>query len=455
MNTVNAAPAPDLAHCPDSTVHLLPFGAGSSEELQREVAGALRTQCSFAELVDRTWESVAERPSCTHRRIILARNADHFRRIVTTAEEEWSYQAVVQSGRSLVMMISGLGERPTTAGDSLYSTHRLFRSEIDSLSDQLDAEFRVDPRDHLGRSPNGGYDESFRAMFKRQPTPADRDPAQTRLDQPTQFVLAYALARTWLDAGIRPCALVGHSLGEYTAASLAGLFDPRESARLVARRAELISALPGGSMLAVAAAEESVRPLIGELSVAAVNSPGVTVVAGSSAAVRRAARRFDEEGLLYRHIEVSHPFHTRLLEPVKDRLRQHVEAANRQEPTIRWASTVTGTWLRPGQATHPDYWTRHMCERVRFLDATRAVLRLPSPVLLEVGPGRSLATLATHTSLSVSGSVTPAFASFEPSPGWHCDTTSWLFTLGRLWAEGESVEWKRVRGMMSPREARR
>ncbi|RAJ43055.1 thioesterase superfamily protein [Kitasatospora sp. SolWspMP-SS2h] len=217
---------------------------------------------------------------------------------------------------------------------------------------------------------------------------------QTVVAQPAVFLLEYALARTWQRLGVEPVALIGHSLGEYVAATLAGVMPLPEALEFVCLRARLMQEAPTGVMLAVPLPEDGLAPFL-ELGadLAAVNAPSSCVLAGTERDIVRIEARLTAAGTPGRRLPVSHAFHSRLMEGCVDRLRAAAARLTLRPPTREFLSCVTGRWITAQEATDPDYWARHLRQTVRFSDAVGTLLASSPDVLLECGPGRSLTGL--------------------------------------------------------------
>ncbi|HYW09520.1 MAG TPA: amino acid adenylation domain-containing protein, partial [Longimicrobium sp.] len=220
-----------------------------------------------------------------------------------------------------------------------------------------------------------------------------------------------------------------HSLGEYVAATVAGVFTPRGALELVAARARMIEALPAGAMLAVPLPPEAIEPLLdGGAALAAVNAPELCTVSGSPAAVAALERVLAARGVTTRRLRASHAFHSAAMEPVAARLAEHVRTMERRSPSIPFISNVTGGWITAEQAADPEYWASHLTRTVRFADGVRLALRTPGRVFLEVGPGRTLGTFARHAGApeaSVLASLRHAYTRRPDAEFFH-------ETLGRL-----------------------
>ncbi|RFU37734.1 SDR family NAD(P)-dependent oxidoreductase, partial [Actinomadura logoneensis] len=262
--------------------------------------------------------------------------------------------------------------------------------------------------------------------------PAD-ELQRTRYAQPAAFVTGYALARLWEAHGVRPDALIGYSLGEYVAACLAGVFTLPDALGLVARRARLIDALPPGAMLAVPMAEADVaRYLTPDVRVAAVNGPTLCVLGGPADEVAEVATRLAEAGVAHRRLPTAQAFHTPMMAPVLDAFVELVAEVPRRPPEIPYVSNVTGTWVTGDQATDPAFWGAHLLRPVRFADGLAALDPSGGRVLVELGPGQSLGSLATQ----VSPGAEPAVPSL---PGAFDDATEerhFASAVGRVWLLG-------------------
>ncbi|MFF2044087.1 type I polyketide synthase [Kitasatospora sp. NPDC058170] len=279
-----------------------------------------------------------------------------------------------------------------------------------------------------------------------RPTSADTgELTDTRLAQPALFVTEYALATALTAWGLRPKAMIGHSVGEYTAACLAGAMSLEDSLRLVAARGEIMARAPHGAMLAVLAPESAVRGrLSGTLSVAAVNAPAVTVVGGSSEDVAVLARQLADEGTTARPLRVGHAFHTALMDPVLEEFRTLAGAVTFSRLRIPVVSNVTGAFTNRRKGHSADYWAEHLREPVRYADGLTAVLGLPNPIVLEVGPGRALTGLALRRA-----AADPAvLAATMPRPAEDPSDARRMLSdaVGTAWSAGASVDWDAQRG---------
>ncbi|HVG10762.1 MAG TPA: SDR family oxidoreductase [Thermoanaerobaculia bacterium] len=255
------------------------------------------------------------------------------------------------------------------------------------------------------------------------------DVLQTEIAQPALFAVEWSLAHLWMDWGVQPEAMLGHSVGEFVAACLAGVFSLEDALALVAERGRLVQATPPGAMLSVPLGEEALAEwLDGELSLAAVNGPGLCTVSGPFDAIERLEQRLPAS----RRLHTSHAFHSALLEPAVAPFRERVAGVERRPPRIPFLSNVTGTWITAEEATDPDYWARHLRQPVRFAPAVAALLAEPRRLLLEVGPGTTLTTLVRR-----GGEARDRVVPSLPHPqDAETDTQAILGAAGRLWLAG-------------------
>lgn len=329
--------------------------------------------------------------------------------------------------KDVVFMFPGQGAQYPGMSLDLYRTETEFRQQVDRCCEFLKPRLSLDLRDVLFPS-------------EEKAASASQKLEQTEFAQPAIFVVEYALARLLISWGIKPTALVGHSIGEYVAACLAGVFSLEDALALVANRGRLMQSLPTGSMLAVSAAETDVRPLLAEdLSVAAVNSPSLCVVSGEANSVKALEMKLNRRGINTRHLHTSHAFHSKMMDPIVGDFARKAEQSTFGSPEIPIVSTVTGTWASPSEMTTPTYWTKNLRQTVRFSNAVQELLKEPDRILLEVGPGNTLATCVRQ---HMNGSDKRLVLSTIRHPQERTSDLAFLLnTLGRLWLAGVEPDW--------------
>ncbi|GAA3446651.1 SDR family NAD(P)-dependent oxidoreductase [Planomonospora venezuelensis] len=318
-------------------------------------------------------------------------------------------------------LFSGQGAQYAGMGAGLYRTEAVFREAVDECAELLRAELGLDLRDLLFPGDDGreAADERLR---------------QTALTQPALFTVEYALARLWRSWGVEPAGMIGHSIGEYVAATVAGVFDLPGALRLVAARGRLMQSMPPGSMLALRLDEAEVRESLPDgLSIATVNGPGTCVVAGPTGLVEEYGARLAEQGVGRTMLRTSHAFHSAMMDPVLAEFHEIVASIPRNAPALPFLSNVTGTWITAEDAVDPAYWTRHLRSAVRFGDCVATLLSEGEWRLVECGPGRQLAGLA-RTQLP---SGAPAPLASLPGPADPKSDPEVLYAAaGSLWTAG-------------------
>ena len=244
--------------------------------------------------------------------------------------------------------------------------------------------------------------------------------------------------------GIKPRAMIGHSVGEFVAAALAGVFSLEAALGIVAARGRLMQDLPGGAMLAVRLPEAEVLQLLTPgLAIAAINGPALCVVSGPYGEVDALEKALTGRNVVNRRLHTSHAFHSAMVDPMIEPLRAHLQSVRLSAPSIPYVSCVTGDWIRAEEATSPGYWARHAREPVRFADGVMKLGDLPSAALLEVGPGATLSALAAQAMRGRSVSV---IASMQDAARERSDRECLLEALGRLWIHGATPDWQAVHG---------
>ncbi|HEU0076931.1 MAG TPA: type I polyketide synthase, partial [Longimicrobiaceae bacterium] len=422
------------------------------DELGASLAGHLERHPGL-DLGDVAFTLQQGRRAFPHRRALVASSAARAAALLRTADP-----AEVVTGRAadpdpgVVFLFSGLGTQYAGMGRELYEREPAFREAMDRCFAVLRDRWGMELRDVLygaaASAPPSAGGPDLRALLRGSGGPSGSDPLQgARWGHPAMFSTGYALAELWRSRGIQPRAVAGHSLGEYVAACVAGVFSLEDALTLVMGRAELLEPIRG-SMAAVPLPEAEVRALLAELAadgespvLAAVNAPRSCVVSGSAEAVARFTERVRARGELVLPLAVRHPFHSPLLEPARAGLAGVLAGIRRAAPTIPLAANATGRWLRPEEARSAEYWLEHLVAPVRFAECVERLRGLATgsagePVMLELGPGATLGSWARQQ-----GAERVA-ASLRHGEQGGSDVALLRHATGRLWSWGVAVDWR-------------
>ncbi|HJP92759.1 MAG TPA: SDR family NAD(P)-dependent oxidoreductase [Pyrinomonadaceae bacterium] len=368
------------------------------------------------------------RKAFKHRRMLVCKNSDEaIAALQALTPDRLSTSVQDSTHRPLAFMFPGQGSQSVNMAGQLYRTEADFREHVDYCSTYLKPILGVDLRDVLYPAEDASEE-------------AARKLDQTSITQPALFVVEYALARLLMDWGVRPTALIGHSIGEYTAACLAGVFSLDDALKLVAERGRLIQSLAAGSMLAVQMSESQVRSMLPErLALAAVNGVGQCVISGADEAIEQIEEELTAKGTACQRLRTSHAFHSGMMEPALEPFLKVINGIELNRPQIPFISNVSGTWITDKEATDPQYWTRHIRQTVRFAAGVEELLKDPEAILLEVGPGLTLKTLARwHPHKK----PTQLVISSIPAPRERQEDLPYLLrTLGQLWLGGVEPDW--------------
>jgi amino acid adenylation domain-containing protein/non-ribosomal peptide synthase protein (TIGR01720 family) len=329
---------------------------------------------------------------------------------------------VGEERRSIAFMFPGGGAQYVNMCAEIYRREPLFRSQLDLCARLFEPHVGMDIRSAL--YPCAELVEEMSAQLLR-----------TSVGLPILFATEYALARLWMSWGVQPSALIGHSLGEYAAACLAGVFSLEDVVALVALRGRLFEQLPEGAMLSVPLTEAQLRKRLGaDLSIAAINGPALCVASGARQAIDALAAELTAEEIDCQRIQIDVAAHSSLVSPILDEFTGYVETLRLQPPQIPFVSNVTGTWITQDEATDARYWARQLRETVRFGDGVAELLKDEGRVLLEVGPGHVLSTLAKQQVFEErkSGVVSSVRHPYEAQS----DLAYLAGALGRLWIAG-------------------
>jgi acyl transferase domain-containing protein/thioesterase domain-containing protein len=425
-------PAPAPASTAGRPGQLLVLSARSESALDAATLNLARhlRQHPDVGLADVAWTLQVGRKAFAHRRIVACHDLDDAVRVLEQPDTKRVVtHARSQADPSVVFMFPGGGAQYPNMARELYEAEPRYREVVDRCLELARPYVEGDLKRLMLPSPDS--DLEVVAGELERPSMA----------LPALFITEYALAKLWMAWGIRPAAMTGHSMGEYTAACLAGAMSEQDALSLVALRGALFETLPEGAMLGVRCCEARLRPLLGdELDLAAVNGPELCLASGPVVAIDRLAARLAAQEIEYNRVKISVAAHSRMLEPILGQFARRVGELRLRTPTMRWMSNLTGTWITPEEATDPSYWVRHLRLPVRFSDGIQTLLAEPNRLFLEVGPGQTLASLV-KTHLSARAAQSAVVTSTRHPRDAVSDVQFILTSLGRLWLAGVDPEW--------------
>ncbi len=377
------------------------------------------------------------RKSFDHRLALVCRDLDDGAAALESPEER---TASVQetNDHPVIFMFPGQGAQHPGMGAELYNYEQTFREQIDLCSELLQHHLGCDLRSLL-YPPQENMEEAAERL------------KQTVFTQPALFVVEYALAKLWMSWGVRPRAMIGHSIGEYVAACLAGVLTLEDALTLVAARGRLMQSAPAGAMTSVTLPEAELAPLLDKrLAIAAVNGPSFCVISGPTEAVEEQEKLLSKRGHLCRRLHTSHAFHSEMMDSIIEPFVELVKTVKLSPPQLPYISNLTGTWIAATEATDPHYWVQHLRHTVRFDAGVKELFKIPNSILLEVGPGQALTILTqNHLQKTAAQCVLP---SLPRAPERGSDLRSLLNATGALWLEGRRIDWA---GFSSGRRQRR
>ncbi len=392
-----------------------------------ELAAHLAEQADVS-IADAAYTLHVGRSQTAVRRTAVCGSTEDATSVLETIDPYRVSTTVYEPGRRhVVFLFPGQGAQHLDMGGELYRTEPLFTEQIDTCAAILEKSLNADLRELL-YSPHAVGERAAARL------------GTTGIAQPAIFATEYALARLWIQWGVIPSSMIGHSVGEYTAACLAGVLPLEDALLLVAERGRLMQEMPPGEMMAVPLPANDVQPLLGgTLALAAVNGPSLCTVSGDTADIDSLHRRLEETGLQCRRLHTSHAFHSAMMDPILAPFTERAARVPLSPPTIPYVSNLTGDWIKENEATDPSYWAEHLRRTVRFSEGLSRIIEEPNSILLEVGPGRTMSALAMqHRGESAEFT---ALSSLPHPKDRTSDCEFIMTTLGKLWMTGVPVDW--------------
>jgi acyl transferase domain-containing protein len=378
-------------------------------------------------LADAAYTLQVGRNSFKNRRAVLCSSHEEALQALTGENPQRVWTGIASERRSVFFMFPGQGAQYVNMGRGLYESEPVFRAELDRCAELLNS--------HLGRDIRGLLYPSLEDTEEAQ-----KLLTQTAITQPAIFTVEYALAKLWMEYGIQPEEMIGHSIGEYVAACLAEVMTLEEALVLVSARGRLMQSVPVGAMISVNIGEPEARSILsGDLCLAAVNAPNLCVISGPTAQVNELVGHLEAKQTTFRRLHTSHAFHSGMMDPILKQFRQEFDRVNLRPPKLQFISNLTGTLIRESEAISPDYWVQHLRNPVRFSAGVSELLKNPQAILLEVGPGQALsACVKQNTRKSLGHLVLPSMRHIQEKRG---DVETLFAALGRIWVCGRAVRW--------------
>jgi amino acid adenylation domain-containing protein/FkbM family methyltransferase len=368
------------------------------------------------------------RAAFAHRSFVVTENVASLTEALKSRHTKPLPSSVVSHGDCrATFLFPGQGSQYINMGKNLYAHEPVFRELVDQCSELLFSSLQFDLRSVL-------YPSQEKYQW------AETELRQTRTTQPALFVIEYALAKMWMSWGIQPESMLGHSIGEYVAACLAGVLSLEDALSLVAIRGRLMQSCERGGMLAVAASEEEVRPYLKSgLDLAAINGTRSCVLSGPFEALELVEKQLFQQQVVHRRLQSSHAFHSTMMEPIIGQFVGEVRKVRLSAPRMRYLSNVTADWVTAEQATDPAYWGRQLRETVQFALGIRKLCDGNGRLLLEVGPGHTNHTAVRQT--IAKADLPMMLTSLPDAQTGDSETKHVLTVLGHLWLQGASVDW--------------
>ncbi|MEM1255614.1 MAG: beta-ketoacyl synthase N-terminal-like domain-containing protein [Cyanobacteria bacterium P01_H01_bin.21] len=422
------AVSPETASRPWQLVLLSAKTPTALDKMRRNLAAQLSADADVP-LADVAYTLQVGRRAWPHRQVCLCQTTADTTELLSNPDSPLHLSGTVnQAARSIVFMFPGQGSQHVNMALDLYESEPVFRQSIDQCASLLGDRFPL-----------------LAALYPPSLPDSPTYPLSHTVNaQPTLFAIEYALARTYLSWGIQPQALVGHSMGEYVAACVAGVFSLEDALTLVLRRGQLMQRCTPGSMLSVLQPAEVVRShLPPNAEIAVINSPQTCIISGPTKVIEDLKTQLATQTIPYRLLETSHAFHSALMESALEEFKEVLQQATFNAPTIDIISNITGTWLTDTEATSPDYWMRHLRQAVLFSQGVTELLTLTNPVFLELGPGHTLTKLVQQHVASEPAAENPVSViqslphPLENKP----DTVTLMTAVGKLWLAGVVIPW--------------
>ena len=442
------APEQTSSDPPGRTYQLIPLSARTAnalEQASKNLKDYLKEN-PHTNLADAAFTLNIGRKAFEHKKMLVCKDVNEALHILEQEQQQGHEEQLIQTHytkeeKRALFMFPGQGSQYMDMARGIYEIEPIFRQEMDRCFEILKPLMDYDLKEIIYPSAEGRGDHRSNRSNKSYIPSIN----QTEIAQPLIFAIEYALAKLLMAWGITPYAMIGHSIGEYTAACLAGVFSLEHALFIVAWRGKLMQQMPPGSMLSVALPEQELKQLLsneaeGKLDLAAVNGPSQSVVSGTPEDIDAFARQLGEKNIQTRKLHTSHAYHSKMMEPILPGFREKVSQVKGNAPQIPFISNLTGKWFTYQDVANPDYWVRHLRSTVRFGDGLKELLKDKNLIFIEVGPGSAL---TTFTRQHPDKSPDHMLINLVRHPKEDVPDEYYLLSkLGQTWLYGKSIDWQ-------------
>jgi polyketide synthase PksJ len=403
------------------------------EQMSRNLESHLK-QNPGINLADAAYTLQVGRTKFQHREMLLCSTNENAVEALSAREKFKTFSEKI-SDKAVIFMFPGQGSQYINMGFELYCTESVFREHMDRCFEILKPLMSYDLKEILYPSSEGHRSDRSNESYI---PPIN----QTEIAQPVLFIFEYALAKLLSKWGLKPYAMIGHSIGEYVAACLSGVLSLEDALKLVAVRGQLMQKMPAGAMLSVSISEKEIIPLLEpykQLSLAAVNSTSLCVVSGPRNDIQLFEKLLKEKQCDCSRLHTSHAFHSSMMDPILKPFAEKVKKVQSNNPVIPYISNVTGDWFSSREVTDQDYWVTHLRSTVRFAGGLEKLLAIESLIFVEIGPGKALSTFVrSHAHKKEDQFVIELVRHPKKNIS---DIYYLLENIGGLWLYGVNIDW--------------
>lgn len=367
------------------------------------------------------------RESFKYKKLTLCATVDELLTNLKTNDNTKIFSSLTEDKKK-AFMFPGQGAQYFDMGLDLYENNKFFAETLDQCMTLING---------LQKNETDIYE----VLFSTKGGLKDGRINETRYTQPLIFSIEYALSMTLIDLGIKPDMMIGHSIGEYVAATLSGVFSLEDALKLVVARGELMQSMPSGSMLALEMEENDILPIIKDLplAIAAINGVNRSVVSGETEAIEKLSDELSKSGYKTTLLHTSHAFHSAMMQPMIQDFKKLVRSITRNTPETPFVSNVSGTWITKEQAMSVDYWCDHLLNPVRFNDGMEQLFKIEKAIFIEVGPGQTLSSLAKPNENR--NSDQQVINLMRHPKEQISDKVHLMNKIGELWLYGMNMDW--------------